>query len=106
MTMTLVSRYVRAGTDRARRSVKSRFLRFAPIITCERCGRPLFSTFPVIAGGRLHLFGAEGITVEVQWSSKRTLRFRHEALDRCRRDEPLLPIGQLGAVSLSSRSDP
>jgi hypothetical protein len=95
--MSSLRRYVSAARNRARRLIKRSLLHFAPVVTCERCGRPLFSGFPVIGAGRLHVFGAEEITVQVEWSSRRTLRFRHEALDLCRRgDETLLSLGELG----------
>ena len=81
--MQFVRRYVSPGRSRARGLVKSQLLKLAPKITCERCGAPLFTVFPAIANGRLYLFGAEESSVHVEWSSKRTLRFRHEALDRC-----------------------
>lgn len=97
------NRVVAAARNRARRAIKRGLLNRAPVITCERCGRPLFSAFPVITDGRLCLFGAEEITVQVEWSSKRTLRFRHEALDLCRRgDEVILSIGELGNASSTS----
>lgn len=93
-----------AARNRARRIIKRCLLRYAPVITCERCGRPLFSAFPVIASGRLYLFGAEEITAQAEWSSTRTLRFRHEALDLCRRgDERLLSIHELGDAGRSPR---
>ncbi len=86
------------GGRRARRLVKRLLLLGAPVITCERCGRPLFSAYPVIENGRLLLYGAEDITVKLEWSSKRTLRFRHESLHLCRLgDEPLVSIADLGA---------
>ena len=82
---------------RARRLAKQVLLRHAPVISCERCGRPLFSVYPVVVDGRLLLYGAEDVTVSVEWSSKRTLRFRHEALHLCRRgDEALVSIAELG----------
>jgi hypothetical protein len=100
--MTSVRRYLSAGRDRAQLVIKRRLLRLAPVVTCERCGRPLFSAFPVIAAGRLYLYGAEETTVQLQWSSKRTLRFRHEALDLCRRgDEDVVPVGELGDAAAS-----
>ena len=95
--MKRVRVYLTAARDRGRRIIKRLLLRAAPVVTCERCGRPLFRAFPVISAGRLYLFGAEEITVQIEWSSKRTLRFRHEALDLCRRgDERLLSISELG----------
>jgi hypothetical protein len=95
--MSSVSHHVVAARNRVRRLIKRVLLKRAPVITCERCGRPLFSAFPVIAAGRLYLFGAEDITVQLEWSSKRTLRFRHEALALCRiPDEELVSINELG----------
>jgi hypothetical protein len=90
--------WIQRGGRRARRMVKRLLLLGAPVISCERCGRPLFSAYPVIANGRLLLYGAEDITVKLEWSSKRTLRFRHESLHLCRRgDEQLVSILDLGA---------
>src|SRR5690242_8552218 len=96
--MQLIHRYALAARDRARRGMKKRLLRFAPTIRCERCGEPLFKAYPVVEGGSLHLFGAEEITVSAHWSSKRTLRFRHEGLDLCARDErpPFKHVNELG----------
>jgi hypothetical protein len=89
---------VQRGGRRARRLVKRLVLAGAPVITCDRCGRRLFSAYPVIANGRLSLYGAEDITVKLEWSSKRTLRFRHESLHLCRLgNEPLVSIADLGA---------
>ena len=67
--------------------------RLAPTVRCERCGRPLFRGFALIAGGRLHVLGAERAVVSVEWSSRRTLRFRHDDLDLCSRagERPFLP---------------
>lgn len=98
--MTSLRRYLYGGRNRVRRWIKRWLLRYAPEITCERCGRPLFRAFPVIANGRLYLYGAEEITVHSEWSSKRTLRFRHDSLHLCRRgDEPLVRVTQLGTGS-------
>jgi hypothetical protein len=98
--MTSITRYLSAARNRSRRTIKRWLLRRAPVITCERCGRPLFSAFPVITSGRLHLLGAEEVTVRSEWSSKRTLRFRHEALDLCRHEEDrIVSIAELGDQS-------
>ena len=48
----------------------------------------------VLSGGRLTLYGAERAVVRVAFSSRRTLVFRHEALDACRR-EIELPVSEL-----------
>ena len=69
-------------------------LRRAPVIRCERCGGELFRAFPVLSGGRLTLYGAERAVVRVAFSSRRTLVFRHEAADACRR-EIELPVSEL-----------
>jgi hypothetical protein len=97
--MLRFTRYLTAARDRARRLIKSRLLRFAPTIVCERCGRPLGSAFPVLAGGRLYLFGIEDVGVNIEWSSKRTLRFTHEARDLCARgtEEPFRSFSTLGS---------
>jgi hypothetical protein len=84
--MYLFERYLSAARARARRLFKTWLLHLAPTVTCERCGQPLGAAFPVLAGGRLYLYGIEDIGVTVEWSSKRTLRFTHEAKDLCRRD--------------------
>ncbi len=97
MDVSSIHDRVQRGGRRARRLVKRLLLVGAPVITCERCGRPLFSAYPVIANGRLFLYGAEDITVKLEWSSKRTLRFRHESLHLCRLgNEPLVSIADLG----------
>lgn len=71
-------------------------LRVAPAIRCERCGEPLFRALPVLVDGRVRLYGAERAIVRVTFSSRRTLAFRHEALDACAR-EVTLPVERLGA---------
>lgn len=78
------------------RRLGAALLRLAPVIRCERCGQPLFRAFPLAGGGRLRLVGAERAVVRVAWSGRRTLVFRHEALDACTR-EITLPVGELGA---------
>ena len=75
--------------------MRNRLIALAPTIRCERCGTPLFKAIPVIRGGRLTLYGAERAIVRVAFSSRRTLVFRHEAVDACRR-EVELPVGRLG----------
>lgn len=84
--MHLLEQYLSAARVRARRACKRSLLHLAPAVRCERCGQPLGAAFPVLAGGRLYLFGIEDIGVSVEWTSKRTLRFAHEAKDLCRRD--------------------
>ena len=83
------------GRGTARR-LGERLLRAAPAVRCERCGEVLFRTVPVVSRGRLTLYGAERVGVRVAFSSRRTLVFRHEAADACRR-EIELPISELGA---------
>ncbi len=78
------------------RGVGRRLVRLAPAVRCERCGEPLFRAIPVLTGGRLRLYGAEQAIVRVTFSSRRTLAFRHEALDACAR-EIELPYQRLGA---------
>jgi hypothetical protein len=84
--MNPLERYLNAARIRAHRRFKSWLLPLASTVRCERCGQPLGTAFPVLAGGRLYLYGIEDIGVRVEWSSKRTLRFTHEAEDLCRRD--------------------
>ena len=84
--MHLLQRYLTSARIRARRVCKRWLLRFAPAVRCQQCGQPLGAAFPVLAGGRLYLYGLEDIGVRVEWSSKRTLRFTHEARELCRRD--------------------
>ena len=69
-------------------------LRLAPVVRCARCGRPLFSVVPVVRGGRLRLYGAERAVVRVEWTSRNTRAFRHEAADACER-EITLPVAGL-----------
>ena len=97
--MNLLERYLSAARIRARRRFKAWLLPLAPTVRCERCGQPLGSAFPVLAGGRLYLYGIEDIGVSVEWSSKRTLRFTHEAKELCRRDRgaPFQSFSTLGA---------
>jgi hypothetical protein len=99
-----LERYLSAALGRARRLFKSWLLHFAPTVRCERCGEPLGAAFPVLAGGRLYLYGIEDIGVTVEWSSKRTLRFTHEAKDLCRRDRgtSFRSFSTLGARSESA----
>jgi hypothetical protein len=99
-----LERYLSAARSRTRRFLKPRLLQLAPTVRCERCGEPLGAAFPVLAGGRLHLFGIEDIGVRVEWSSKRTLRFTHEAKDLCRRDHDasFRSFSTLGARSESA----
>jgi hypothetical protein len=78
------------------RRLGSRLLERAPAIRCTRCGKPLFRAVPVVANGRLRLYGAERAVVRVEWTSRHTLAFRHEALDACER-EITLPVERLGA---------
>lgn len=70
-------------------------LKRAPVVRCERCGGELFRALPAISRGRLTLYGAERAVVRVAFSSRRTLVFRHEAMDACRRDVEL-PVTELG----------
>jgi len=77
------------------RPLGARLLRLAPAVRCERCGEVLFRALPVLSGGRLRLYGAERAVVRVAFSSRRTLVFRHEAADACRR-EVELPVSELG----------
>ena len=67
------------------RRLGRKLLRFAPEVRCSRCGRPLFRAIPVVSGGRVRLYGAETAVVRVEWTSRHTLAFRHEALDACER---------------------
>lgn len=76
------------------RRVGRALLRRAPVVRCARCGKPLFRAVPVIAGGRLRLYGAERSVVRVEWTSRHTLAFRHEAADACAR-EITLPVARL-----------
>jgi hypothetical protein len=78
-----------------RRRLAHALLRVAPAVRCERCGEELFRALPVLSGGRLRLYGAERALVRVAFSSRRTLVFRHEAIDACRRDVEL-PVSELG----------
>ena len=71
------------------RRLGRRLLRFAPVVRCSRCGRPLFRAIPVVANGRVRLYGAETSVVRVEWTSRHTLAFRHEALDACDREVTL-----------------
>jgi hypothetical protein len=84
--MKPLDRYLNSARIRARRRFKAWLLPLAPTVSCDRCGQPLGTAFPVLAGGRLYLYGIEDIGVRVEWSSKRTLRFTHEARDLCRSD--------------------
>jgi hypothetical protein len=77
------------------RRLGNRLLALAPAVRCERCGAELFRAIPVLSGGRLRLYGAERAVVRVAFSSRRTLVFRHEALDACAR-EVELPVSRLG----------
>ena len=102
--MNLLERYLSAARIRARRRFKAWLLPLAPAVRCDRCGEPLGTAFPVLAGGRLYLYGIEDIGVSVEWSSKRTLRFTHEAKDLCRRDRgaSFQSISTLGARGKSA----
>ena len=77
----------------ARRAGRA-LLRRAPVIRCTRCGKPLFRAIPVVADGRVRLYGAETAVVRVEWTSRHTLAFRHEALDACERTITL-PVAEL-----------
>jgi hypothetical protein len=68
-------------------------LRLAPVVRCSRCGRPLFRAVPVVSDGRVRLYGAERAVVRVEWTSRHTLAFRHEAADACDRDVTLPVAG-------------
>jgi hypothetical protein len=57
--------------------------RLLPEVRCSRCGKPLFRGFANIAFGRVYLYGAERTSISVEWSSRRSLSFRHDNLDEC-----------------------
>ena len=84
--------------ERLRLALRALLVRLAPEVRCERCGGRLFSGFALIAGGRLHVFGAEDAAHSAEWSSRRTLRFRHDDLDLCTREgeQPFIPRAELG----------